>query len=246
MILKTNLHLHASDDPEDHINYSFYQAVDRASALGFEVLALTCHNKIVFSRAYFDYAAAKNILLISGLEKKIKGKHVVILNPAPAAETIDAFPALAGYKKSHPESFILAPHPFFYGPTCLKKKLIEHHRLFDAIEHSWFYSRLFNRNKKAQIFAEQQNLPFITASDTHDLKFLDAAYALIESETKQPAAIFAAVRQNRFTNVSQPRRFWTEMLPIGLKIVFKNLLKKIDKRRQRQYADKYVNTGRVS
>lgn len=239
MILKTNLHLHTNDDPQDKINYSFYQMIDVASALGFRVLALTCHNKIIFSQAYSDYAAAKNILLIPGIEKTIENKHVVILNPAPEAETLKSFAALADYRRRYPASFILAPHPFFYSRICLKEKLIVHPKLFDAIEYSWFYARFFNCNKKAESFAKSHNLPFIATSDTHDLKFLETSYALIESKTKQPIDIFNAIRQKRFTNFSQPRKFLTEILPLSLKMIFKELIK-IDKAARAPYTNKYV------
>ena len=67
MRIKTNLHFHTSDDPEDSIDYDFYEGVDRAAALGFGALAITCHNKFVDDPEYEKYAEKRGILLIHGI-----------------------------------------------------------------------------------------------------------------------------------------------------------------------------------
>ncbi len=212
MKIKTNLHLHTSDDPEDAIDYDFYEAMDRAAALGFGAVALTCHNKFIDNPDYGTYALKLGLLLIRGIEKEVEDKHVVILNADKATEDIETFEELAEYKKRRPEIFILAPHPYFLASYCLGKNLNENIALFDAVEYSWFYSKMVNLNKKAEAIAQKNDLPFIAASDTHRLEFLDKSYAVIEIEEKNPAALFEAVRNGKFQNVSAPSKFWREMI----------------------------------
>lgn len=222
MKLKTNLHLHTQDDPQECIDYSFYKMIDQAAELGFEVIALTCHQKFINYPEYYEYASKKKILLIPGIEKTVEKRHVVILNASLEAEKIKTFKELEIYKKENPRVFIIAPHPYFVH-CSLDNNLEKYIRLFDAIENSWFYSKSFNLNKKARLVAAKQNLPFISTSDTHDLKFLDKSYAVIEAKEKTTAAVFEAVREKRFENVTSPRKLFREMLWFLIKLILRNL-----------------------
>lgn len=212
MRLRTNLHFHTRDDPQDVIDYTFYEGVDRAKKLGFEVLALTCHQKLIHTPEYQGYAAHRGILLIPGVERDIEKCHVVILNPDKAVERVTTFNELEAYKQNHPDIFVLAPHPYFYGNFSLKRRLEQYIHLFDAIEHSWFYSKLFNRNKKGETIARKYNLPFIATSDTHRLHILDKGFAIIDVQEKTIPAVFDAIKNKQFTNVTSPRKFWSEMV----------------------------------
>lgn len=214
MQLKTNLHFHTADDPEDFkiINYTFYEGIDEAAKLGFEVIALTCHNKFINSTDYKKYAENKGIFLIAGIEKNIEKRHVLILNADLAAETVDTFEKLTEYKKRRPDIFVLAAHPYFPTSYSLREKLEMNIRLFDAIEYSWFYSKRINYNRRSELTAKKYNLPLIAASDTHDLNLMNTNYALIDAEEKNEAAIFKAIRENKFQNTTSPRKFWREMI----------------------------------
>jgi predicted metal-dependent phosphoesterase TrpH len=211
MKLRTNLHLHTSDDQEDFIEYSFIDALNTAKIYGFECLALTCHNTFVDREDYRKAAEALGILLIPGVEKTIEKRHVVVLNPDRDIDAVKTFAELSAYKKTHPQIFVLAAHPYFPGGYSLQEKLEEHLTLFDAIEHSWFYSKRVNFNERAERLAETSHIPFIATSDTHDLKFLDTNYAEIEVKEKTIPAIFEAIRNNNFTNTTFPRKLFREM-----------------------------------
>ncbi len=218
MTLKTNLHFHTSDDPEDRIiKYGFYEGIDKASELQFGALAITCHNKYIDSKEYEDYAASKNVLLIPGIEKTIEGRHVVILNASKAIEKVKTFNELRGYKKQNPDTFVMAPHPYFYI-FSLNGKLAKNIDLFDAIEYSWFYSKILNPNIQGQITAEKYNLPFIATSDTHNLDFINSSFAFIETEEKTIPALFAAIRKKKIKNENPPKKFWREMVGTALEI----------------------------
>lgn len=205
MKLKSNLHMHVAGDPEDYISYTLRDVINAAKKLGFSVLAVTPHNALIGDEFDIRYAANLGILLIIGIEKTIEGAHVIILNATADVLLIKTFEHLAQYKKNHPESFIIAPHPFFPAGYSLKKKFIRNHTLFDAVEFSWFFSKTVDFNSRARENAKTYNMPYIATSDTHDIRFLDAGYALIDVDEKNPKKIFEAIRNRTFQNVSEPK-----------------------------------------
>jgi len=219
MQLKTNLHFHTADDPrhKHSIKYTFEEGVDYAASLGFDVIALTCHRTAVIKPHYKSYAASKNILFIPGIElniderRNMRGKHLIVLNCRENIEEIKTFSELENYKKTYPEIFVLAPHPYFYGNYSLKGYLEKYIHLVDGIEHSWFYSKLFNRNKKAKDIAIKYNLPLIATSDAHFLNNMNKDYTLVDAVQKTPEAIFEALKQKKFKNITSPKEFLKEM-----------------------------------
>ena len=220
MLLKTNLHFHTADDKRDSIRYSFEAGIDAAARLGFQTLALSCHDHVVFSPRHHSYAASRGIMLLPGIELDIKHRHVLILNAEPDVERVSDFSGLSRYRPDHPDCFILAPHPFFPGDSSLMELLEPNIALFDAIEQSWFYSRLINPfNRKAERIASANHLPFVSTSDTHDLRWLDTNYIVVDAKEKTPAALFQAIRSGHFSNVTAPRSFVRELLPLAGKIL---------------------------
>ncbi len=213
MKLKTNLHFHTSEDPRHPtIPYTIMEGIDHAAEKGFGVLAITCHTKVLATAEHIEYAKKKGILLISGMEADVRrtqngvARHVVILNCQKSAEEIRTFADLDAYKKEHPEIFVLAPHPYFYGgPPSLHRDFLPNLHLFDAIEHSWFYSRFFNRNERAEKVATEKNIPFISTSDTHYFDFFDTNYALVDAEEATPASVFRAITEGKFKNIHTPQ-----------------------------------------
>ncbi len=220
MILKSNFHFHSNEDPTHLIDYSIFEGLDYASKLDFQVLALTCHNKVIATEEHRQYALSKNILLISGVEINIGEKpkdnrHLIILNCSKEAEEIKTFKDLEHYKKSHPEIFVLAPHPFFPAFSH-KQSLLEYTEkyihLLDGLEHSWFYSKYINKNIPAIKLAQKNNLPLISTSDTHFMDFLDTDYCLVDTNEKTPEAIFKSLKNNCFKNVTRPKKLIKEMI----------------------------------
>lgn len=226
MILKANLHMHTADDPKDSISYTFFEAADRAAELGFRVLAVTCHNRFVDRADQREYAARRGILAIPGIEATIEGAHVVVLNPDGDIERVRTFEALRRYREEHPGIFVLAPHPFFPDRYVLGRRLDRHIDLFDAIEHSWFYSRRIDFNRRAERAARARGLPYLATSDTHDIRFLDASYALVDAEEPTVPAVFRALREGRFENKSAPRKLWRELVPFFVRQNARNRRKK--------------------
>jgi len=218
MKIKTNLHFHTADDPQDRISYSTKEGIDKAVSLGFGALAITCHQKFAWTKEYAEYAKSKGLLFIPGIEIYIgetradAHRHVLILNADISAEKVRTFAELSDYKKAHPESFVMAPHPYFYGGMALKEFLEKYIHLFDAIEQSWFYSKWFNRNIEGKAAAERFKLPFVSTSDAHFFDFLNTNYCIIEAERATTEAIFSALSAGRFENITSPRNFWRDMI----------------------------------
>lgn len=211
MKLKTNLHFHCSDDPRDGLSYSFYESIEEAKRLEFKALALTCHDAIINPPEYHTYAKERGILFIPGIERTVEGAHVVVLNPHQSIMEVNTFSDLALYRATHKESFIIAAHPYFFVSSMGGRRLKKHVALFDAIEHSWFYSKFFDLNILAKRVARKNNLPFIATSDTHDIAYLKTAYAVLDVEEPTIENVFKAIRSQSFTNFVQPARIFYEL-----------------------------------
>ncbi len=225
MKLKTNLHFHCKEDPSDYIQYTFKEGIDRASELGFDVIALTLHNAFGYTEERAQYAASKNILLIPGIEKTIQGRHVVILNGDRDSEKIHTFEELRAYRMSHGAIFVLAPHPYFPW-FSLKEKLKEYIDLFDGIEKSWYYSKHIDGNKEAHRMACQYTLPYIATSDTHVLTFINRSYTLVHALEKSVGGVLEALRTQTFENYSEPSHFFYDMCVTQVYISLRDLLQR--------------------
>jgi predicted metal-dependent phosphoesterase TrpH len=204
MILKSNFHLHSKEDAYDILEYSIFEAIDEAASLGYEVLAWTPHRQVLCQQKHIDYAAKKGIVLFSGIEAKVGGREVLMINCGPEAEKIKTFRQLREYKKERGDGLlIIAPHPFFPSGSVLGEKLAENIDLFDAVELSWFHTPRVDFNCKAVKISQALNKPLIATSDTHQLRCLKLSFSLVDSE-KNKESIIKAVREGRLENFSQP------------------------------------------
>src|SRR5687768_9509184 len=112
-MLKVELHSHTSADPHDYIPHSTTELIDRAAALGYGALAITLHDCWLDIGGVRDYARDRGITLISGVEKTVEGKHVLLINFDADAEATDSFEKLARLRRSQPAGLVIAPHPFY-------------------------------------------------------------------------------------------------------------------------------------
>jgi len=225
-ILKAQLHTHTRQDPKDNIKYTETQLIDHATHLGYNVLAITCNNVVIHNDQLASYAKQKGILLIPGIEKEIEKKRVLILNATIKAQNINTFEDLRKYKDEHPDCLTIASHPFHWSSYSLKKKLIEHIDLFDAIEDNYYRSEKFNTwNHKAHKVAEEYNLPIVGTSDTHILKYMDSTYSIIDAEKKDIKSIFKAIKNHKVETVSQNLKPHN-LLTIPMNIMVKNIIRK--------------------
>ncbi len=223
-MLKAELHTHINHDPEDTIPYSAQELIDCAAKKGFQVLGITCHNYVYHNPETDKYAKSKGILLLSGVERTIDGKHVLIYEITPTdAQQIKHFRDLSIWKQKHPQSLVIAPHPFHLTGTCLKNKILKYLDLFDAWEYSWFYVSFFNPNKKTTALAKRYHKSLTGSSDVHRLNCFGRTYTLIDApQTK--SSVFKAIRNGKVEVVTEP-------LPLGefLRIMINVFLSKFRK-----------------
>lgn len=213
-----NLHLHTNDERVDKISYSFTDALDKSKSLGINIVALTCHNYFIDKKEYKEEARKRGMFFIPGIEKTLEGAHVIILNCDKKVEDIKTLNELREYKKERPDIFIMAPHPFI-PVYSLNNKLIKHSDIFDAVEMTWFYSKIINPNKKAKKVAEKLNLPFIATSDAHRIQNIKTSFAIIEVEELAIPKIFEAIKNKKFENVNRPKSIFKMIYEATLSVL---------------------------
>jgi hypothetical protein len=200
MVLKADLHLHTREG-ESFIAYDARGLIDRAARDGFQVLSITNHDTLTFSEDLAAYARERGILLIPGVEATIEGRHVLLYNADVPPDRIGTFADLRRLKG--PEWLVVAPHPFFPGPTSLRGQLLEEIDLFDGVEFCHFYARGIDFNRRAVRLAREAGLPLLGGSDSHLVRQLGTTYSLIRGEMTVPS-VLAAIRAGQLEVVSRP------------------------------------------
>lgn len=202
-MLKIDLHIHTADDPVDRIPYTTIKLIDRAAELRFDALAVTLHDRQLDVRHLMDYAAARGILLIPGVERTIGGRHVLLLNFPRAAEWVESFDGVAALKRRYPEGLVIAPHPFFPHPNCLRGWTHDWANLFDAVEVNAFYTSAIDFNRAAISWARARGKPLVGNSDAHRLPTFGKTFSLVEADANADA-ICAAIKNGLVHVETQP------------------------------------------
>ncbi len=209
-MLKAELHTHTNDDPKDKkwIAYSAKELVEEALKHKFDVLGITCHNFLYQNTELKEYAKKKGLILLFGTEKDIENKHVLLYNITPEdAEKIKTFKDLQDARQQNKNIFTIAAHPPYLGASCLRNKIYQHLNLFDAWEHSFLHTRVYNPNKKMLQKAKELHKPVVGNSDVHLLKDLGRTYTLIDAEKNEPT-IFQAIKDNKVRIMTKPLPFF--------------------------------------
>lgn len=204
VMLKADLHTHSSEDPVDRIPYDARALIGRAAALGYSALAVTLHDRQLPLTELTAIARDRGVVLVSGIERTIRGKHVLLLNFPPAAEQVRDFDELARLR-GRSNGLVVAPHPFYPHPTALGRLLDTHAGLFDAVEVNAFYTRLVDFNRPAVRWAREHGKPLVGNGDVHRLSQLGRTFSLIDAEP-QADAICEAIRDGRVSVNTQPLR----------------------------------------
>ena len=196
-MLKVELHTHTSLDPSDAIPYSTRQMIDHAARLGYRAIAVTLHDRYFNAAEDACYAREHGVTLISGIERTIHGKHVLLINFSGACAAVQSFDDLARLKRAEPRGLVVAPHPLYPNPSAIGRTLLERHaELFDALEVNALYTRLFDFNAAAIVQARQLGKPLVGNSDLHTLDHLGCTYSLVDAEPNADA-ICDAIRAGR-------------------------------------------------
>lgn len=169
--IKLDLHIHTLDDPKDILDYSAQQLLERASKLGFRVLAITLHDAVLDRPEVFAEAAARGILLIPAAEVRLQGADVIILNvTAKEIAQLHDFRDLRQLRARRGRTvFTIAPHPFYVLGGSIGRRLLREIDCFDAIEFCHFHKGPVNPNRRAIRVAKRYGKPLIATSDAHRL-----------------------------------------------------------------------------
>jgi predicted metal-dependent phosphoesterase TrpH len=205
-MLKAELHTHTADDPVDRIPHTTPDLIDRAATLGYNALAVTLHERQLDLRPFEGYAADRGIVLVSGIERTIEGRHVLLLNFTPASERVRSFADLARLRAREPQGLVIAPHPFFPSRVCLRDALTRHADLFDAVERNAMFVPGVDFNARADAWAARHGKPVVGNGDVHRLAQLGPTYSLIDA-MPDAQAICDAIRAGRVTVESRPMSY---------------------------------------
>jgi predicted metal-dependent phosphoesterase TrpH len=208
MPLKCDLHLHTGEDPRHTLRYTARDLIAVAARRGYQVISITNHDRVTFSGELDSFARGLGVLLISGVEATVMGKHVLIYGVAGMEEDwgdLDFFDLRRLRAKG---AFVIAPHPFYPNYNCLGRDLVRFPYLFDAVEYSHLYIRRVNFNRRAMAFARSHGLPLVGLSDAHSLAQLDYTYTRVDAPADE-GEIFRAIREGRTEVVTHPARLST-------------------------------------
>jgi predicted metal-dependent phosphoesterase TrpH len=202
-VLKVEFHAHTADDPCDRIPYSSADLIDRAAALGYDALAITLHEKQLDTRWLAPYAAERGIVLLPGVERTVRGKHVLLVNFGREAEDVQSFDDLAALKARDPRGLVIAPHPFFPDKRCLRGVLDQYPDLFDAVECHAMFTRWIDFNRAARRWARRHGKPMVGNGDVHRMSQLGRTFSQVFAE-RHPDAICQAVREGQVAVAASP------------------------------------------
>jgi predicted metal-dependent phosphoesterase TrpH len=203
-LIKTELHTHTNADPADKIAHGVRHLVDHAARLGYGAVAITLHDR------YFDpsedsaYAQQQGVVLIAGIERTIRGRHVLLVNfPAQCARIRD-FDELAAFKSAHPRGLVVVPHAFYPIPSALGTRLMDAHAaLIDAVEVNAMHTRMLDFNRRAITWARANGKPLVGNTDLHLLAQMGSTYSMVDAPAEADA-ICDAIRAGRVTTHATP------------------------------------------
>lgn len=201
-MLKVELHSHTADDPSDRIPHTATDLIDRAAALGYAALAITLHDRQLDVGPLVPYAAERGVVLIPGVERTIRGRHVLLINFPSGTDEVRSFEDIARLKRRSP-GLVVAPHPFFPAWSCLRGVLDRYPDLFDAVEYNAMFTASINFNNRAVRWAARHGKPMVGCGDIHRLHQLGTTFSVVDAEA-DPASICAAIAAGQVRVESTP------------------------------------------
>jgi predicted metal-dependent phosphoesterase TrpH len=244
-MLKVDFHVHTSADPVDNLPLDIVETIENAAGYGYDAIALTHHEAY-----YQDSAAAREaaertgVLLIPGIEATVdNGAHVLVVNCGSEIEGVTSLAELARIKQPH--HLVIAPHPYYPGPSLGDTLMDEWVDLFDAVEWSYFWNSMtIKANWKAKEFAAKHGKVLLGTGDVHLADQMNHTFALVEAE-KSVDSIIEAVRAGRVGLVTEPLPT-SYMASILMRMVVRNELMGLRfwSRLPRIFADVYAGRGR--
>ncbi len=201
---KADLHSHCSADPFDYriCGYTPEQLVAEAARLGYEILAITCHDLDIWTRDLAEYADGLGITLIPGMEVTVEGcRHVLAYNFQTGCENLNRLEKIRARRRE--DTLVIAPHVYYPARSCLRHLLKSNLQVFDALEVSGFYTAHLDFNARTTRIAKEYNKPLVGNGDIHSLWQLDRTFTWIYSEAGL-LSVLDAVKRGRVRVESSP------------------------------------------
>lgn len=210
-MLKVELHAHTGLDPVDYIAHSTRQLIDRAAALGYHALAVTLHDRYYDPDGDRDYAHARGLVLIAGVERTIQRRHLLLLNFPAACAAVSGFDEVRALKRQHPAGLVVLPHAFYPTPSAMGSDSDGCGDFIDAVEINAMFTPWVDFNRRAVVWARAHGKPLVGNTDLHLLEQMGTTYTLVDAEPTADA-ICAAIRAGRVEvrarPVPAPRAAW--------------------------------------
>jgi len=201
-VLKVELHAHTDDDPADRILHTTRDLVDRAADLGYGAIAVTLHDRYFDPAPHAGYARERGVLLLSGIERTISRRHVLLVNFGPQCASVQSFDDVARLR-ARSGGLVVAPHPFYPTRTGMGRELDARSSLLDAIEVNAMYTRHIDFNRRAVAWARAHGKPLVGNSDVHLLGQMGTTFSLVDADP-YPDAICEAIRHGRVEVRTEP------------------------------------------
>jgi len=195
-VLKVELHAHTASDPCDYVSHTTRDLIDRASALGYDALAVTLHDRYYDPADDREYASAKGVVLIAGVERTLGTRHVLLLNFPSECATVRDFEAIRDLKARHPHGLVVAPHAFYPIGSALSREVERWADVIDALEVNSMFTSWLNFNSRAVRWARAHGKPLVGNTDLHLLAQMGTTYSLVDA-ARDPDAICEAIRAGR-------------------------------------------------
>lgn len=209
-LYRVDFHHHVKGDPVDLLGYTVYDLIDAAELHGIHALAVTPHGVVFHHLEAQRYASQKGILLIFGVEKRIEGKEVLLLNLLP--EEIPPVMTFEDLKRLRNQKgktlLVVAPHPFYPSSSCMGESLDLYGDLFDAIEYAHLHLPCYNPNDRAVEWARAHQKALLSNSDTHSLFMIGRNYSEVEASELSVDLIFEAIRQRKCKPIVHLPSWW--------------------------------------
>jgi len=211
-MIKVELHAHTSDDPCDRIPHDTRALLDCAAQFGYGALAITLHNRWFDPAPFGGDAAARGLVLLSGIEKTVEGKHILLINGPRESGDVSSFDDLRALKRQAPETLVVAPHPFYPIPSALGARLDDLADAIDAVEVNAMFTSGLDFNRRARDWAAAHGKALVGNTDLHRLDQIGTTWSEVDA-APDANAICAAIRAGRVvvhaSPISWSRALWT-------------------------------------
>lgn len=211
-MIKVELHAHTSDDPGDRIPHDTHALLDQAARFGYGAMAITLHNRWFDPAPFAEYAAARGLVLLSGIERTIDGKHILLINAPREAADLWSFDDMRELKRQAPDTLVVAPHPFYPISSALGARLDDLVDAIDALEVNAMFTRGLDYNRRARDWAAAHGKALVGNTDLHRLDQIGTTWSEVDAPP-DANAICAAIRAGRVVVRARPlswtRAVWT-------------------------------------